>query len=293
MQRPLIADGGLATGLEERGIRLHPTLWSAGVFLEQPEAIERLHRDFVEAGAEILISASYQMSFEGLGRAGLDQALAADAMRRTVSVARSASHATDRTVLVAASIGAYGATLADGSEYRGDYGLGVDELVEFHRARLAVLSASGADILAVETIPSADEAHAIRDLLSERDGPDAWISFSCRDGTHIGDGTPIRQLARMLDASPRVAALGVNCTDPEHVSSLIDALREGSRKRIIVYPNSGERWDPTARRWQGSFNHERFLELASEWAAKGVWAVGGCCRIGPQTIRELAGLLAD
>jgi homocysteine S-methyltransferase len=288
MARPLIVDGGLATTLEARGVPLHPRLWSAGAFLEQPDAVRRVHGEFLEAGAEILITASYQMSFEGLAREGLDRAAAADAMRRTVAVARGAARHVRRRVLVAASAGAYGATLADGSEYRGGYDRGIRELADFHRERLAVLYESGADLLAVEPIPSLDEARAIRKLLSERDGIEAWVSFSCRDGSRIGDGTPIRRVAELLESCTRISALGINCTDPEHVAGLIDAIREGSGKRIVVYPNSGERWDAAARRWRGEAARERFLELACEWSRRGVWAIGGCCRIGPEMIRALA-----
>jgi homocysteine S-methyltransferase len=288
VDRPLIVDGGLATALEARGLVLHPRLWSAGVFLERPEAVEKLHRDYLAAGADILITASYQMSFEGLAREGLEHASAADAMRRTVAVARSAASVAGRSPIVAASVGPYGATLADGSEYRGAYGLGRRELAAFHKERLEVLTASGADMLAIETIPSADEALALRDLLDERDGIDAWISFSCRDGSRIRDGAAVSRLAEMLDPCRRVTAVGVNCTAPEHVSDLIDAIREGTRKRIIVYPNSGERWDPAGRRWSGEADPEGFLDSATEWARKGVWAIGGCCRVGPEMIRELA-----
>lgn len=293
MERPLIVDGGLATALEARGHALHPRLWSAGVFLDRPEAVERLHRDYLAAGADILITASYQMSFDGLAREGLDHAAAAHVMRQTVAVARGAASAERRSPIVAASVGPYGATLADGSEYRGRYGLGLRQLAAFHRERLEVLTASGADMLAIETIPSADEACALRDLLEERDGIEAWFSFSCRDGARIREGEPVRRLAAMLDSCRRVTAVGVNCTAPEHVSDLIDAIREGTRKRIIVYPNSGERWDSTGRRWSGDVARGRFVELAAAWARKGVWAIGGCCRVGPETIRELAERLRD
>ena len=289
MHRPRIIDGGLATTLEARGIPLHPRLWSAGVFLERPRAVEQVHREFLEAGADLLISASYQMSFAGLEREGLSHAAAATAMRGTVALARRAARDFDRRVLVAASVGTYGATLADGSEYRGDYDLDQSGLVEFHRERLDVLGKSGADLLAVETVPAAEEARAIGELLSEGEGIDAWVSFSCRDGGRLRDGTPIGDLARLLDDCPRVVALGINCTDPQHVASLIDALREGTSKRVVVYPNSGERWDAAARCWSGGFARARFLELAAGWVRQGVWAVGGCCRIGPSEIRELRG----
>jgi len=293
MQRPLIVDGGLATGLEELGHELHPRLWSAGVFLETPQSVEELHTAYLAAGAEILVTASYQMSFEGLAREGLDSTAAESAMRATIETARRAAHRHGRPAIVAASVGPYGAVLADGSEYRGDYGLGPEELAAFHRRRLEVLRRSGADLLAIETIPSLEEARVLCALLSEHDGIDAWISFSCRDGMHIADGHRISQASALLEACPAVTAVGVNCTAPEYVSDLMDGIREGSGKRIIVYPNSGETWDAVRRRWSGNIVQARFLELAREWAQRGAWAIGGCCRVGPAMIRELARVFED
>jgi homocysteine S-methyltransferase len=164
----------------------------------------------------------------------------------------------------------------------------VSTLADFHRERIEVLCESGADMLAIETIPSFEEARALRDLLEERDGVDAWVSFTCRDGARLRDGTPIREAVSTVETCPRVTAVGVNCTDPEHVSGLIREIRTVSAKRIIVYPNSGERWDAVRRCWTGEAAHARFVDLAAGWARLGVWAVGGCCRVGPETIRDLA-----
>ena len=293
MRRPLIVDGGLATGLEELGHELHPRLWSAGVFLEAPQSVEELHAAYLAAGAEVLVTASYQMSFEGLAREGLDPAAAESAMRATVETARRAAERHGKPTIVAASVGPYGAVLTDGSEYRGDYELRGEELAAFHRRRLEVLRRSGADLLAIETIPSLEEARVLCALLSEHDGIDAWISFSCRDGAHIADGHRIQQAVALLEACPAVTAVGVNCTAPEFVADLMDGIREGSGKPIIVYPNSGETWDAVGRRWAGNFAQERFLELARKWARKGAWAIGGCCRVGPAVIRDLARVLQE
>ena len=288
MSRPLIVDGGLATGLEELGHSLDSRLWSAGVFLENPRAVEELHLAYIEAGAEILITASYQMSFDGLADAGLDHAAATEAMQRTVEVARRARERSGKSARIAASVGPYGATLADGSEYRGQYGLSVQELVEFHRERFEVLLASDADLLAIETIPSFEEAEALVELLYGTEQARAWVSFSCRDGAQISDGRKLSDAAALLDGCDGVVAIGVNCTAPQYVASLMDEIRRASGKPIIVYPNSGESWDAPRRRWSGRSAGTEFCRLAESWAGKGAWAIGGCCRVGPQIIRELA-----
>lgn len=285
---PWIVDGGLASELEASGYELHPELWSAGVFLEHPDAVERLHAAYLAAGAEILIGASYQMSLEGLARVGLERGQAEAVLVETVDVARRAVEGHAGEAWVAASVGPYGATLCDGSEYRGDYGLDPDRLTEFHRPRFEVLCSAGADFLACETIPSLVEARALLRLLRESDGAKAWFSFSCRDAVHLADGEPIARAAEMLAGTPAVLAVGVNCTAPEHVAGLMDEIRSVCDKPIVVYPNSGEGWDARAREWSGDAAGESFVRSAAEWAGKGAWAIGGCCRVGPETIRQLA-----
>jgi homocysteine S-methyltransferase len=262
------------------------------VFLERPDAIERVHRAYLEAGAEILISASYQMTLAGLTREGLAPAEAKAAMQATVRVARRAAERAGRPAMVAASIGSLGAARADGSEYRGEYGLSLGELVAHHRPSFEILRTAGADLLAIETLPSLDEARAFLALLAPHRHTRAWISFTCRDGRRLADGQPIAEAARWLDAAPQVGAIGVNCCAPEHVRSLIDEIRRGSSKPIVVYPNSGEAWDPVERRWSGQSSSSRFVELARGWASQGVWAIGGCCRIGPRAIRDLTAALS-
>ena len=287
MRRPWIVDGGLATELEARGYVLHPRLWSAGVFLEHPDAVAAVHRDYLEAGAEILVTASYQMSFEGLAREGLGHEEAADTMRRTVDVARRAGLHAGGSPRIAASVGPWGASCADGSEYTGAYSASAGELAEFHRERLRVLSESGADLLAVETIPSFAEARVLCELLATTDGPPAWLSFSCRDDAHLADGAPVAHATALAERVGRVVAVGVNCTPPAYVDGLLRVLRGASAKPLVVYPNSGERWDPDGRRWIGPRADEGFVEAAVGWARGGLWALGGCCRVGPETIRCL------
>jgi homocysteine S-methyltransferase len=269
---------------------LHPELWSAGVFLSNPEAIEEVHRAYLEAGAEILITASYQMSFPGLARVGLNEEQARAMLRGTVELARRTRDRCGVEAMIAASVGPYGAILCDGSEYRGNYGLGVEQLVEFHRPRFEVLGSAGADLLAIETIPSLDEARALLQLLEESQAPPAWFSFSCRDAAHIADGTPIARAAEMLRGVDAVAAVGVNCTAPEFVSGLMDEIRTVSDAPIVVYPNSGEVWDPRRRSWSGAASSSSWIRMAGEWASRGAWAIGGCCRVGPDLIRQVATL---
>jgi homocysteine S-methyltransferase len=291
----VILDGGLATELERRGADLRDPLWSAKVLLDAPELIRRVHLDYYRAGADVATTASYQASFDGFARRGLDAAAAASLLRRSVALACEARDAfwTDAAAragrsfpLVAASVGPYGAMLHDGSEYRGGYGLDVDALVAFHRPRLAVLASAGADMLACETLPCRDEALALARLLPEFPEVRAWISFSCRDGAHVSEGDPLAACVDALEGCAQVAAIGVNCTAPQHIASLVEIAASRTAKPIVVYPNSGERYDAAAMCWHGS-GAATLAAHAEQWYRLGARLIGGCCRTTPEDIRAL------
>ncbi|RIJ77260.1 homocysteine S-methyltransferase [Nakamurella silvestris] len=286
----LVLDGGLATLLEAHGQDLTSELWSARLLLEDPELIRQAHLEYFQAGAQVAISASYQASFEGFGTLGLDRAAAAALMTRSVTLALEARAAAPVAVerWVAASVGPYGAVLADGSEYRGDYGLTVTQLREWHRPRLEVLADAGADLLAVETIPCLAEVEAVLAELAGT-GRAAWISLTCADG-RTRAGEPVAEAFAMMREVEEIVAVGINCTAPEAVAELVASAWEASGKPVLVYPNSGEVWDPAARSWSGTPGFT--AEQVDSWVAAGAAAVGGCCRVGPGQIREIAALLA-
>jgi len=294
----LILDGGLATELERRGYDISGPLWSARVLLEMPEAIEQLHHDYLIAGAECVITASYQASYEGFAKLGLSKDEITALLLKSVSLAESArdrfaaENRDRRKRIVAAAVGPYGATLHDGSEYHGNYGLSVAELKAFHEPRFTVLSESTADVLACETIPSLDEARALADVLSRHATTDAWFSFTSPDGVHTAHGEKLVDCARFLDGEENVVAVGVNCVHPRVVATAIRELIAGTGKRIVVYPNSGERWDIVEGKWTGVPANESLASLAPTWVESGASIIGGCCRTGPTEIADLAKALA-
>lgn len=290
----MVLDGGLATELERRGHDVSGPLWSAQVLRTAPKAIEQLHYDYFAAGARCAISASYQASYEGYAALGLGAEETTALLRRSVELAQSAraryrrDHPADRRQLyVAASVGPYGAISHDGAEYRGDYGLSVEQLIAFHARRFEVLATSGAEFLACETIPVLDEARALVTLLAQHPDALAWMSFTSADGIHTAHGEPLTDCARLLDRFSNVIAIGVNCVKPEIVGEAIRALRAGTSKAIVVYPNSGEQWDAQTHGWRGSRDHTSLAALAPQWVSAGARMVGGCCRIGPREIAAL------
>jgi homocysteine S-methyltransferase len=296
-QRPLvILDGALATELERRGADLADPLWSAKCLIERPDLIRAVHLDYFDAGADIATTATYQATFEGFMRRGIELERAAQLMRDAVALAVGAreefwaieaNRAGRSKPLVAASIGPYGAMLADGSEYRGHYALDEAALAEFHRPRLRVLADAGADLLACETIPSLGEARVLASLLREFPDTCAWISFSCRDGEYTCEGDPIGKCAAELQRCPQIVAVGVNCTAPQHVTPLLRRMSGETGKPLVAYPNSGERYEPSSKHWGGDSSTAQFGELARRWYADGARLIGGCCRTGPETIRRV------
>lgn len=301
-QGALVVDGGLATELEARGYDLSDELWSARLLRDDPEAIRQVHLDYLQAGADVIISASYQATVRGFMRRDMSEAEAEGLIRRSVALAREARDAFweegarrhgQLRPLVAASVGPYGAYLADGSEYMGDYGLDEEELVAFHRRRWHVLAESAPDLMACETIPSAVEARALSRLLRETPEMPAWFSFSCSDGRHLNDGTLFVDSVRRLDSLEQVVAIGVNCTAPRYIAELAAAARAVTEKPVIVYPNSGERYDAEAKVWRGESVPADFAQQSRSWNLAGAKLIGGCCRTGPQHIEEIRKMVVE
>ena len=283
----LVADGGLATELEARGNDLSDSLWSARLLMDAAEEIRDAHLAFFRAGAMIATSASYQASFEGFARRGLDRREAARLMGRSVELARAARAelaGDGRARWVAASVGPYGAALADGSEYRGRYGLSVRELAAWHRPRLEVLAGADPDVLALETVPDIDEAEALMAAISGVGIP-AWLSYSIA-GQRTRAGQPLAEAFAVAAGVPEVVAVGVNCCAPSDVLAAIAAAREVTRKPVIVYPNSGEEWDARRRAWTGRSRYS--AGQPRQWMAAGAKIAGGCCRVGPADIAVIA-----
>lgn len=298
----VVLDGGLSTELERAGHDISGDLWSAVLLRDDPDAVLAAHAAYFAAGARVATTASYQASFEGFAGIGVDRAQTAGLLRTSVTLAREAA---DRAGLsgqswVAASVGPYGAMLANGEEYTGVYvdpdwtgrpggGLGVAELRAFHAPRLEVLAGAGADVLACETVPCLAEVEALAAELATLGFP-AWVSLTTVTGgdglvrTRRGeDAAEAYAILREVDA---VVAVGVNCTDPVGLLPAVQLAARTSGKPVVVYPNSGESWDAVARSWRGEPDFSD--EDVAEWVSAGARLVGGCCRVGPEQVAAIA-----
>lgn len=290
-----VLDGGMASELEYLGADINGPLWSAHVLEDAPGKIVAVHRAYIDAGAEVIETASYQVSRMGYAEFGLDPSRADAALLRSVALARQAvAEFPDRRVVIAASLGPYGAALHNGAEYHGNYRCTFDDLVQFHAERIDVLAAAppaeSPDFLAFETLPSLAEAEAIGQALVPHPELAAWFSFTCRDERHVAHGELLRQCAAAVSAFPQTVAVGVNCTHPTLIPALIAELRDATDKPIVVYPNSGEGWDAQNRCWTGTSDPASYAAHAAEWLAAGAQIVGGCCRTRPAHIHQIAAI---
>jgi homocysteine S-methyltransferase len=295
--RRVLLDGGLSTALERAGHRLDGALWTARLLADQPDALIAAHSSYLEAGAEVLITASYQASVEGFVAAGVTRSDARHLIMSSTTVARRAIDRVDADAAgtrryVAASVGPYGATLHDGSEYHGNYDVDWQHVRRFHRERLEILIDSGPDLLAVETIPSLAEAEIVLDEASRVSTLPMWLSLSCRNGSSTCHGEPIADVGERLASHDQVVAIGVNCTAPEYVHDLLVALgpaARGAGTRLIAYSNHGGRWDGT--QWHGTAELDVETHVPA-WLAAGATIIGGCCGIGPTEIARIGAVLA-
>ena len=290
----VLLDGAMATELEARGCDLADSLWSAKVLMENPQLIYDVHLDYFRAGAQVAITASYQATPEGFAARGLDETQSRALIARSVELARQARDAyraenpAAKGLLIAGSIGPYGAYLADGSEYRGDYQRSAQAFKDFHRPRIDALLEAGADLLACETLPSFDEIRALAQLLVEYPVAQAWFSFTLRDSQHLSDGTPLRDVLAFLADYPQILAVGINCIALENTVDALSYLHSQTSLPLVVYPNSGEHYDAVTKTWHHHGEACATLEgYLPQWLAAGAKLIGGCCRTTPKDIAAL------
>lgn len=290
-----VLDGALATVLEARGCNLVDKLWSAKILIEEPELIYKLHYDYFAAGARCVTTASYQASPRTFAHRGLTESEAVRLIKLSAELAHRARSEylaerpteAQRPLLVAGSVGPYGAYLANGAEYRGDYALDEADMIDFHRPRVQALLEAAVDVLAFETLPTLDEAKALVRLLGQFPGKYGWFSFTLRDDGHISNGTPLQEVAEFLDQHEQVAAIGVNCVRLEFVTGALKTLRQHTQKPLIVYPNSGEHYDAVSKTWNSLPSDLKLVEQLDDWYAAGARLIGGCCRTTPADITAI------
>ena len=274
-------DGGLSTALENNGNKLTTSLWTGELIRTDPAQITKAHLDFINAGAQIIITSSYQLSYSGCGARGWSEAETNQGLIAATALAKKAVTDSGKDVKVAASVGPYGASLADGSEYKGNYGVSKQELRDFHARRIEVLISTSPDYLALETMPDTFEVEVLLELLSDCPIP-FWVSYSCKEGNQTNAGQSFQSA---VDLAQSAMAVGINCTKPELIGDLLRSAK--SNKPYVVYPNSGRVWDAKNKVWTGSAAVGFSNDLIRQWVEAGAEIIGGCCGIGATEIAQL------
>lgn len=285
--RTVILDGGLGTELERRGHQNLGRLWSSALVQANPAALREVHRDFLFAGADVIATATYQASMPTLIECGHDRQSAAQLLRAAVQLAIDERDTHASAALVTASIGPFGAHLADGSEYTGGYSLSADDLYSFHSGRWHILADSAADILACETMPSMHDVRAVARLLHETPDRWAWISLMCRDAAHLADGTPLAEVFAILNDIPNLAAIGANCIPPSLAPAVMDAFRAATTLPLMVYPNASNAWNLNMGAHLDELTPAEFAAESPAWKSHGAQIIGGCCKTTPEHVRRV------
>ncbi|PKG23466.1 homocysteine S-methyltransferase [Niallia nealsonii] len=303
--KSVILDGAIATEIEKKGININDSLWSAKAIIDNPAAIKEVHVEYFAAGSDVATTNTYQANIDGFIQKGYtkeeaerlleDTALAAIEARNSFWGALSESEKETRPFpLVAGSIGPYGAFLADGSEYTGDYSLTDQAFESFHLPRMKLLEEAKCDVFAFETIPSFKESIALANMLKNYfPSMTAWLSFSIRDGSHLSDGTPLSEAAAFFNSFSNISAIGVNCTAAVNIKEVLDTLKIATDKPLIVYPNAGGVYDGSTKMWTEEEKNNNFGEMTKCWHEDGAVLIGGCCRTTPEHIRQIANWARD
>lgn len=300
-RKGLVVDGAMATELEKHGINTDSDLWSAKALIENPEAITAVHESYFQNGADVATTNTYQANVSKFMELGFSESESENLIIKAVELAKKArSNYFDSLPkdvrqkraphpLVAGSVGPYGAYLADGSEYTGDYNLSKSEYQEFHYSRMELLDHAGVDLFAFETQPNFDEANALVDLLMDKfPKQHAWLTFSVKDDSTLCDGTSLSEAVKYFNGADQISAIGVNCTTLENIHEIVRNVNQVTDKPIIVYPNNGDIYDPVTKTWQANPQADTFSDLVPEWLEAGAKLIGGCCRTTPNDIKEIS-----
>ena len=287
----LILDGAMGSELEKHGVDIKTKLWTAGALINAPEAVKAVHRSYFDAGATVIITCSYQATTEGFMKQGYSEQEAKDYLKRSYTLAEEACEEYKKehegfVPYIVTAIGPYGAYLADGSEYRGNYGLTDEELYDFHKKRMEILKEAGARYFACETIPSFQESRVLAGLVEEL-GCEGWMTYSCMSGKSLCDGTDIEECAEYMDKCDVIDAIGVNCTKPKYIEELVKKIRKHTDKNIVVYGNAGAEYDAIKKVWYRDDAVDRYSDYVQAWYDAGANIIGGCCQTGPEEIEGI------
>ncbi|MBD5429138.1 homocysteine S-methyltransferase [Lactobacillus sp.] len=293
IKQGLVLDGAMSDELQRQGTNLHSDLWTASALIDQIDKVYQAHLNYFKAGANIVITDTYQANIPAFLANGYSKEQASNFIRDAVKVAKKARNDYEKQTgihnFVAGTIGPYGAYLADGNEYRGEYELSKKEYLDFHLPRLKLILNEKPDIIAIETQPKLVETKVLLDWLKEN-APDIpiYVSFTLRDSKTLSDGTPLAKAGQLVNQCQQVIGVGINCIAPTLVGDALDELHRNTKKALVVYPNQGASYNPEIKEWEEIPAKVNFSILTKTWYEKGARLIGGCCTTGPKEIEQIS-----
>ena len=287
MQKKIkLLDGSLSYPLEKKGYNLNKKLWTGDALINKPNAIKKVHKDYLDAGADFISTSTYQMSYKVLKEMGYDINDIKGIFKRSVNLVEQAIAETNtkREIKIVGSYGPYGASLADGSEFTGKYNTSDKIIMDYHQENMNIIKDLDIDIILYETIPCLREIEILSKLVEEYE-KEVWVSFTCNKDLEFRDGSSIIKACKILSSKKNISTIGMNCFSPLLAKEALKKLKENSSKKILIYPNSGEIYNNKDKDWYG----ENFFDysMIKKWLALSPDIIGGCCRVGPDEINNM------
>jgi homocysteine S-methyltransferase len=291
--RPILLDGAMGTELEHRGVDTSTPIWSALALLEAPRLIEQIHREYLEAGAEIITTNTFRTHRRNLERVGMGEeagrltalavAIAQAAVRsyRVENAKRSPNPAEGRVAFVAGGISPLEDSYTMAPLPRRVY-------LHEHAEMAGNLAAAGVDLLLLETMKEIAESEAAAEAAAGTKLP-FGVSFICKLDGRLFSGESLAEAVRAIEPHGPVF-VGVNCTAAPSIGVALAELRAATKLPISVYANPSHTED--YQHWGESEAAEpaTYARLAVEWLQGGAHLVGGCCGTTPEHIAHLAAL---
>ncbi|NQV14157.1 homocysteine S-methyltransferase family protein [bacterium] len=280
----IILDSAMGSRLEEMGHKLTSPLWSATVLQSNPEDIVQIHRENIEAGAQVITTNTFRTTPYALHQAGLSGVDAHTRARALTLLAIRLAWKTVKEIGKDVKIAAAIAPLADCWQPQDFPGNIISR--PWHDAQLDNLAHSSTDILLLETMNSAREAKGLTDLALRYDKP-VWVSFALNGEGKIFNGDDLITTAKYLEKKG-VSAIGVNCSQLEESITALKSLREVVSIPLIAYPNVELGGDKKKK--ANKISIEEFTNWAKEIKEMGVEFIGACCGSDHNHIKALAEL---
>lgn len=288
----LILDGGLGSEIVRRGVR-----WRQNGLRTDSEAVRAIHRDYIQAGAAIITTDTFQMSrrtylnlfrnldhMRRIGAPGLESQAAA-LIEKAVLTAREAAE--DRAVAIAGSVSPLNHC------FRPDLSPPFDESLQAHAETTSLLASSGVDFILLETMNNVREATAALEAAKKTTLP-VWVSFTLEPGgKSLLSGESIAHGVRALERIGCDAIL-LNCAPPEDITAGLEEFRKICTLPFGAYAHIG-RYDPPS--WKFDFHPQfantetcppdKYSLYAKRWRELGASIIGGCCGTTPDHIKAV------